>query len=221
MDEFCDAHNTTAEIIFEEIDSIKHDPFVSEFLPQVLLNIEYDHFIKQMKEAADEAFNREEAESCAQVEFLPGSKVNISGTYRAHSSYKYDEDNFNSYLQAVGAPWVLRKLIIKTTRNIDDVFVVQDESSMAFKFKMKVRNGPASSPEPSQSPLRPQICTDLKFPPLCSRMCVCVCRPQHCLTFSFSSSAPARPPTISTSPSSRRTSGVSRPSRSPLSTGRA
>jgi hypothetical protein len=137
MDAFCERAGCTAEGLYKEIDEIKDEALVNEFLPQVLLNAEYVNFVTQMKLAAEEEQSRDRASDAALADLPPGDKVNISGNYCAYEGYTFDEANFDAYLQAVGAPWVLRKLIIKTCRNIQNVFIVQDELSFTFKFKMK------------------------------------------------------------------------------------
>ncbi|GMI53640.1 hypothetical protein TeGR_g8743 [Tetraparma gracilis] len=140
MEDFCKKNGSTSEELFKQISDLDSTDshIVNDFLPQVLLNVEYSNFVKQMREVADEHLHAEAAEEATLIELPPGDKVNISGTFCAHSRYKYAVDNFDKYLQAIGAPWVLRKLIIKTTQNIQDVFIVQDEDQMSFKFKMKM-----------------------------------------------------------------------------------
>ncbi|GMI07598.1 hypothetical protein TrVE_jg3202 [Triparma verrucosa] len=133
MEEFCEEHGSTAEQLFKEISEVNDDPLVSGFLPQVLMNCEYTHFLKQMKEVAESEENKDQAVEAAAK--LQEDEKNISGVYK--STGDFNETNFLLFLKHTKCPWVLRKLFCKTAKNIDNVFCVQDETRMTFKYKMK------------------------------------------------------------------------------------
>ncbi|GMH67317.1 hypothetical protein TL16_g12931 [Triparma laevis f. inornata] len=135
MEEFCEEHGSSAEQLFKEISEVNDDPIVSGFLPQVLMNCEYTHFLKQMKEVAESSSNKDLAVSAAAKIDSDGDSKNISGVYK--STGDFNEKNFLLFLKHCKCPWVLRKLFCKTAKNIENVFCVQDENKMTFKYKMK------------------------------------------------------------------------------------
>jgi hypothetical protein len=93
-----------------------------------------------MKYAAESEEYRIEAEIAGSDRDIEHHQkgVNISGVYHIRSDTMLDQKTWDDFLQACKCPWVFRKLIVKASANIQDVFVSQDDEKMVFKYKMNL-----------------------------------------------------------------------------------
>jgi hypothetical protein len=132
LESFCKEHDTTAEDVFLQLQAVRESTIAEEFVPLVIKMCEYDFFLRNMKEAAENGVARKKA-AAKQAE---GGGGNLSGAYVIDVG-RIDGKELEAYFQYIQIPWFFRKVMLQATKRISEMVLHHDdEEQLVFKYTL-------------------------------------------------------------------------------------